>query len=673
MKSLLLICVLVAWIPLALGSNKFKARDYRSMPDWLKTVVELPLQDYDDLDRPNFEVLLDEAWYELKPDGTLETKVVFAMRVLGKGGIRSAAARKSFFKETDRVKVFDCWLVDTVGEAAIRLRKTDALDKSTTSGSSLASSHRYMEHSVRSFAKVGQIFAYEVALEKRSVLGSMWWSFQAYEPVRRSRFNLKVPEGWGVLHWNCGVQEPETGEVDGWRFWQHQNLAPYERQELSLRTSGLFERMALTITPPEGSRLAEDFISVSSWEQMSELFYHKYRDRMVLSDEARQEASNTVAKAESRFEKAKLLGELAQSVNYTNISLNLGLGGGYIPRYSQDVHDVGWGDCKDKATYLCSLLETVGVKAYPVIVNGLPRHWVDPEIPSPSQFNHCITAIEADESFPDEVTIEVESLGRLLIFDATDPFTAFGDLSGNMHGTGAIILAPDHGGLAFMPRIEGELNVENREIKAELMPNGSVIGLLTSSSTGQSAMKYRIASVRNDAKSDLEKYLKEGLDDSLGGLKTVGFAYADDRSSGRFDFSLQFGASSYATRLDVDKMLFSPVLFDRQSVVILDKPDEERVQPIVLDAQHSIDRYEVFLPVGFAPLEIPEEVSLSTGFGEYSLDLVLEQDKLKVQRRLFVSSKPLAPELADEVEAFYRVVAESDKAVLSLEALPMNQ
>lgn len=666
MKTLLFVGVLIAWIPFAFGTDKFKARDYRSMPGWLEAVLNLPLKDYDFPERPSYEVLVDQAWYELKSDGTLETKVVYAIRILSKDGIKVAAARRGYYKETDKIKLFDCWLLDTAEEEAIRLRKVDALDKSGTSGASLASSKRYLEHSLGGSAKVGQVFAYEVAMESRSVLGSKWWFFQTSQPVRHSRLNLKVPESWEVLHWNCGGAEPEMGEADGWRYWQLRDIAPYQKQDLSPKSSLMYESLALSVIPPEDREFAEDFISVSSWEEMSQLFYYKYRDRMVLPDTAKQAALIAVEDAQTNFEKAKALAEMAQSVNYTNISLNLGLGGGYIPRYSSEVHELGWGDCKDKATYLCSLLEAVGLKGYPVIVNGSSRHWIDPGIPSPSQFNHCIAAIEVDDSFPRNGTIVMGELGRLLIFDATDPFTAFGDLSGRMHGAKAVVLAPTDGGLTSMPRIEGDSNLENREIKAEVMPNGSVIGLLSSRSTGQSALKYRVASVRNDAKADFENYLKDDLDDSLGILKTVDFAYVDDRSSGDFEFSLQFGASSYASRLGPDQMLFSPVFFGRQSVVILDKPGETRVQAIVLDPQYSNDRYEIFLPVGFAPTEIPEAISIETEFSQYSLKLFWEEDKLFVHRRLFVSSKSVAPELAGAVEGFYRSVAEADKAVLML-------
>lgn len=648
------------------AKEKFSKRAFNSLPEMVESTLGLREKAYDFDEEPSYEVLLDESWYEVGEDGVLDSRSLYVIRFLSKEGISQAYAATSYMEESDKVLSFDAWLIDPEERGAIRRKKTDALDRSNTRGYSLASSHRYLMHDLTDAAKVGHIFAYETISESRSLLGSKSWYFQSSEPVRLSRIHLKVPEGWTYKHWFFGGSEPTASKESGWQTWERRDLVPFSQQDFAPSVGRFRESMAFTLFPPDSSELAERFISVRSWGHMSRLFHDMYLERMVLSDEARDAAREKVAEAGTRFEKAKALAEMAQSINYTNVSLDLGFGGGYIPRYSKEVHENGWGDCKDKSTYLCALLESVGLQGFPIIVNGSPRHWIDSDVPFPGQFNHCIAAIKADDSFPESSTVDVEGVGRLLIFDPTDPYTAVGDLSSRMQGTGAVLIAGEGGGFITLPKIEGANSLESCTVKAEIMPNGSIVGFVNSTASGQSAIKYRIADIRNDSTSELEEEIKERMDDSLGVLKTGGFSYSDDPESGVFEYSLQFGAASYAKPLDARNMLVSPVLMGRQPVVLLDDPGEERVQPIMLSAKNERTSFEVYLPVGFQPVEMPEPVSVETSFGRYSLEISFEKDQAIVQREFVVKGDPVDASEADEVERFFRVVSEADATVLSI-------
>jgi transglutaminase-like putative cysteine protease len=51
----------------------------------------------------------------------------------------------------------------------------------------------------------------------------------------------------------------------------------------------------------------------------------------------------------------------------------------------------GFGDCKDKPTLLEALLRAADIPSYPVLINSCRK--LDPDVPSPSQFDHEITAV----------------------------------------------------------------------------------------------------------------------------------------------------------------------------------------------------------------------------------------------------------------------------------------
>ena len=78
------------------------------------------------------------------------------------------------------------------------------------------------------------------------------------------------------------------------------------------------------------------------------------------------------------------------SVKYHYIGLDFGIGR-YQPYAADDVLDNGYGDCKDKHTLLASLLKAAGIEAWPVLIHSHRK--LDPDVPSPAQFYHVITAV----------------------------------------------------------------------------------------------------------------------------------------------------------------------------------------------------------------------------------------------------------------------------------------
>ena len=76
--------------------------------------------------------------------------------------------------------------------------------------------------------------------------------------------------------------------------------------------------------------------------------------------------------------------------NFRYVSLSLGVGR-YQPHAATDVLHDQYGDCKDKHTLLASLLEAEGLHADSVLINSSRK--LDPDVPSPSQFDHVITML----------------------------------------------------------------------------------------------------------------------------------------------------------------------------------------------------------------------------------------------------------------------------------------
>jgi tetratricopeptide (TPR) repeat protein len=128
-----------------------------------------------------------------------------------------------------------------------------------------------------------------------------------------------------------------------------------------------------------------------SWEQIGRWYASLDKDRRAPSPEVRakaEELTKGISK-DNELDKVQALYDYVAK-NFRYVSLSLGLGR-YQPHAASDVLHNQYGDCKDKHTLLASLLEAEGLHASSVLINSSRK--LDPDVPSPSQFDHVITML----------------------------------------------------------------------------------------------------------------------------------------------------------------------------------------------------------------------------------------------------------------------------------------
>jgi tetratricopeptide (TPR) repeat protein/transglutaminase-like putative cysteine protease len=153
-----------------------------------------------------------------------------------------------------------------------------------------------------------------------------------------------------------------------------------------------------------------------SWEQIGRWYASLEKDRRAPSPEVRAKAEELTKGLDNQMDKIQALYDFV-AINFRYVSLSLGVGR-YQPHASGDVLHNQYGDCKDKHTLLASLLEAEGLHASSVLINSSRK--LDPDVPSPSQFDHVITMLPmAHEEVWMDTTSEVAPF-RLLAYSLRD-------------------------------------------------------------------------------------------------------------------------------------------------------------------------------------------------------------------------------------------------------------
>ena len=140
---------------------------------------------------------------------------------------------------------------------------------------------------------------------------------------------------------------------------------------------------------PEDEHPDIQLTTFASWEQIGRWYAGLEKDRRAPSPEVRAKAEELTKGLTNDLDRVEALYDFV-ALNFRYVSLSLGLGR-YQPHSSADVLHNQYGDCKDKHTLLASLLEAEGFHASSVLINSSRK--LDPDVPSPSQFDHVITML----------------------------------------------------------------------------------------------------------------------------------------------------------------------------------------------------------------------------------------------------------------------------------------
>ena len=132
-----------------------------------------------------------------------------------------------------------------------------------------------------------------------------------------------------------------------------------------------------------------------TWEEVGAWYSSLQQSQAAVTPEIQARAAEITKGLTTDDAKTRALYDYV-STKFHYVSLSFGVGA-YQPHPAEDVLVNGYGDCKDKHTLLEALLKASGIEAWPALMNGAYVK-IDPDVPSPGQFNHVITYLPRNGS-----------------------------------------------------------------------------------------------------------------------------------------------------------------------------------------------------------------------------------------------------------------------------------
>ena len=348
----------------------------------------------------------------------------------------------------------------------------------------------------------GDILEYETFTTYRPLTpGKIWqiWDLVSNDVCLEEHVELSVSSKIAVKTSTTGAEGPELRKETDRNIWtwKTSNLLHGERPLVLPSSTAFPDVKSLLKTPPKLSSRRIWITSFADWAEISAWYSDLERDRRAPTAEVRAKAQELTRDSHSDLEKARAIyNYVARNIRYVSLSFGVGR---FQPHFAAEVLAHQYGDCKDKATLLEAMLESVGIKASPALLQANGRM---EEIPTPFEFDHAITYLVVD--------------GREMWLDSTPGVAPFGYLMPNIRGKLALVTSPEKG--SALRRIPNELPTPTFygiSLEGQLTDERRLDALLTFETRGDWEVLLRLGLVQSSV-SQLQSVLEAGAKKEAG-------------------------------------------------------------------------------------------------------------------------------------------------------------
>lgn len=644
------VCNLALLLSVAVGALLASAPARADIPPWLRSAASIPVPKYPD--ETQAVMLYDETTIVVKDVGEVHAIHRRVYRILRPGGRDRGVFDVPFDKDT-KILMMKAWSLPAGGGKEYEVKEKDAVETQLTEGE-LYSDTRHRILSIPG-SNQGATVAYEYEQRERPyILQGIWW-FQNTDPVRQSRFILQLPLGWRykavwIHHDSVSPQEDGNNQL----HWDLADVSAVEQEPEMPAPQSIEGRMVVNYLPPPG--LSGN--SINSWQDIGKWYTSLTTDRRLASQEIRQKVLDLTGGSKDTLSKLQALADFAQKeIRYVAIEIGIG---GYQPHPADSVYANRYGDCKDKATLLAAMLHEIGIDSFYVLVNTR-RGVIAPDDPPGLNFNHVILAIPLPADVQDSDLLAIVTLpkyGRLLLFDPTSTLTPLGYLPSLEQANYGMLAAADGGELIRMPLLPAFTNRLGRAAHLTLSADGSIAGSVEEIRQGNLAETIRsqlLAAQGADRAKVIESLLGSTLPNFRLTRASVGNLDAYDKM---FVLNYEFVIPNYAQSAG-DLLLVRPRVLGEKASTILE--EKERKYGIEFEtATLQTDLFDLTVPAGYVPDELPPPVKIDYDFASYSSKVeMIGANVLRFTRSYQVKDVMIPPaRLGDLKKFFHQILAD---------------
>jgi len=575
-------------------------------------------------------------------DGTSERSLAVRIRVQSAAGVQQLG--ELVFGYNSSNEIMDVHFVRVKKkDGSVVTASADAVKDMTASVARDAPEYTdYKEkHVTVPSLHAGDTIEYEIVTRTVTALapGNFWFDYAFVKDAITldERLDVNLPPGRVHKFTTApGLQEITDSAVGREiHHWQHANLTRPSESEQAKKKS----------QPPAEVRPDVQFTTFTTWAQVAQWYANLEKGRIDPTPEIRAKTSELIQGRATELDKiAALYDYVAKNIRYVSLSFGLGR---YQPHSAVDVFKNQYGDCKDKHTLLAAMLQAANIPSDAVLVPFSRK--LDPDVPSPSQFDHLITAVPIGD--------------ELIWMDSTAEVAPFRLLSPPLRNKSALLVEPDGTGkIVQTPMDPPFLSTQHVEIEARVNDLGKLTATLRYFLRGDNEFALRVAFRRTP-----ETQWKElgqtiaALDGIKGEITNVKPSDPSDTEK-PFELDLDFAQANFLDWSSKKSKVGVPLL-----AIGLPDASEDSTDPIHLGSPLDVTMdLKMTLPANFSA-RAPVAVSVERDYAEFKSSYHFENHVLTAQRTLNFKMRELPAARVSDYLAFSRAVESDETQLLVVE------
>jgi tetratricopeptide (TPR) repeat protein/transglutaminase-like putative cysteine protease len=586
--------------------------------------------------------------YRFENDGTGRKEVIARIHVQSEAGVEQwGQVVVGYNSANERVEI-----------PYVRVRKQDG-SVVTTPADSVQDLSAPLEHEAPVYTdyrqkhitvpglRPGETLEYDLVTVIHTPLapGQFWtdYSFEKNGIVLDEQLDIDVPADRSLKLKNKPGLDPKITEADGRRIY-HWSSSHLEREDDEKKDKKPKKKKKDDESP------AIQMTTFTSWEAVGSWYAGLEHDRRQPSADVRAKADELTKGATTDLAKIEALYDYVAK-NFRYVSLSLGVGR-YQPHAAADVFHNQYGDCKDKHTLLAAMLEAEGFHASSVLINSSRK--LDPDVPSPAQFDHVITLVPLPK---EEVWM-----------DTTTEVAPFRLLSYNIRKKQALVIPAS--GPAHLEETPADPPFPNRQIQqidATVNDLGKIQAHVSFNVHGDTELLMRMIFRR--VPNSQWQHLVETMNNSAGMDAEISNLKVDDPADTHhpFVFSYDFSKANYLdwskkkSEIDLPLAQFSLADADEDET----GPDADPIQ--FGPPGEYVYGLKIVLPSKYT-IRTPLPFAMKRDYAEYSASYKIEGTTFTAERILTMRQRELPAARTADYLAFRRAVGSDLGQHLSVES-----
>jgi len=471
-----------------------------------------------------------------------------------------------------------------------------------------------------------------------------FFTYRFDSPIYYSKFEVAIPDYRTLNVANHKFKtELDTFVENNIRHyrWEFHNIPAVEREEAILDTYDKYPHLLLSTMP--------DWSKVANW------YLDKTYRRLEIPYNVKEVLDTIITNEMTDQEKViAIYNYITKKLKYSYVDF---LNSRFTPKYSGNTCSAQIGDCKDVATLMITMLRELNIESYYVLVrtndyNNLP---LAPTL----MFNHVIVGYKIDSV--------------MQYADLTTDFYPYYVLPEMDAGATALVIKEDTKDIFLLPQ-------------DDVLPNKTMINITATANVNLD----RSITIDVDAKysgvagGDLREVLyrtplfkqKDVINEQIGEsvfnnkqIDTLSFNKLKEITS-PLEANFKVSSSKYTDKISNLFILQIPYIISikPQNAISTEKRSNRLKLDDLIQVSPSTQKIYMNFPTGYKLTELPEDISISSKFGTYSIHYEYTKNGgLLVEKKQIFAKNVIDTEEFEEFREFYFKILDADRQKIAIQ------